>query len=94
MYLTHTVSTKAAIQPLPSPVPHRRILRPLSTSLQKNKFEMAIQRALLVQEIGKPLVLVHDHPIREPGHGQIQIKVTVAGKSDEPTDASAWRYGQ
>jgi NADPH2:quinone reductase len=43
---------------------------------------MAAQRALLVQEIGKPLVLVEDHPIREPGQGQIQIKVTVAGKFD------------
>jgi hypothetical protein len=44
--------------------------------------KMATQRALLVQEIGKPLVLVQDHPIREPGHGQVQIKVTVAGMSD------------
>ena len=43
---------------------------------------MATQRALLVQEIGKPLVLVHDRLIPEPGHGQIQIKVTVAGKSE------------
>jgi NADPH2:quinone reductase len=40
---------------------------------------MATQRALLVQEVGKPLVLVKDHPIREPGQGQVQIKVTVAG---------------
>jgi D-arabinose 1-dehydrogenase-like Zn-dependent alcohol dehydrogenase len=52
---------------------------------------MAIQRALLVQEVGKPLVLVQNHPIREPEHGQIQIKVTVAGKSDDlqkPTNPS------
>jgi hypothetical protein len=41
---------------------------------------MATQKALLVQEIGKPLVLVHDRLIPEPGYGQLQIKVTVAGK--------------
>ena len=44
--------------------------------------KMATQRALLVQEIGKPLVLAEDRPILEPGTGQIQIKVTVAGESD------------
>lgn len=43
---------------------------------------MATQRALLVEEVGKPLVLVHDRPILEAGHGQVQIKVTVAGKSE------------
>jgi hypothetical protein len=43
---------------------------------------MATQRALLVQEIGKPLVLIHDRLIPKPGNGQIQIKVTVAGKSE------------
>jgi hypothetical protein len=50
--------------------------------IAEHQFEMAAtQRALLVQEIGKPLVLVNDHPILEPGNGQVQIKVTVAGKS-------------
>jgi D-arabinose 1-dehydrogenase-like Zn-dependent alcohol dehydrogenase len=43
---------------------------------------MSTQRALLVREIGKPLVLVHDRPIPKAGHGQVQIKVTVAGKSE------------
>ena len=43
---------------------------------------MSTQSALLVQEIGKPLVLVHDRQIPEAGHGQVQIKVTVAGKSE------------
>lgn len=43
---------------------------------------MATQRALLVQEIGKPLGVVEDRPILEPGTGQIQIKVTVAGEPD------------
>ena len=40
---------------------------------------MTSQRALLVQEIGKPLVLVDNHPILNPSSGQVQIKVTVAG---------------
>ena len=43
---------------------------------------MATQKALLVQEIGKPLVLVHDRLIPEAGPGQVQIKVVVAGKSE------------
>jgi hypothetical protein len=47
---------------------------------------MATQRVLLVQEIGQPLVLVHDRPIPEPGRGQLLIKVTVAGKSDQCRD--------
>ena len=49
---------------------------------------MATQRALFVREIGKPLVLVHDHPVQEPALGQVQIKVTVAGKSSA---GAAWR---
>ncbi|KAK5175903.1 uncharacterized protein LTR77_001043 [Saxophila tyrrhenica] len=40
---------------------------------------MATQRALLVEEICKPLVLVHDRSIPTPRSGQVQIKVTVAG---------------
>ena len=43
---------------------------------------MATQEALIVQEVGKPLVLVRDRSVPEPGHGQVQIKVTVAGKSN------------
>jgi hypothetical protein len=45
-------------------------------------FDMATQKALVVQEVGKPLVLVQDRLVPEPGHGQVQIKVTVAGKSN------------
>lgn len=51
--------------------------------------DMATQKALLVQEIGKPLVLVHDRLIQEAGHGQIQIKVTVAGKPETRRSVTA-----
>lgn len=37
------------------------------------------QKALVVTEIGKPVKLVHDQPIPEPGPKQIQVKVKVAG---------------
>ena len=37
------------------------------------------QKALLVTEIGKPLVLSTTHPIPQPGPTQLQIRVTVAG---------------
>jgi NADPH:quinone reductase len=37
------------------------------------------QKALVVTEIGKPVRLVHDHAIPEPGPKQIQLKVKVAG---------------
>ncbi|KAI1337956.1 putative alcohol dehydrogenase [Xylariaceae sp. FL0016] len=37
------------------------------------------QRALVVTELGKPVVLVHDREIPQPGRNQIQLKVTVAG---------------
>ncbi|KAI0477303.1 putative alcohol dehydrogenase [Xylariaceae sp. FL0804] len=40
---------------------------------------MATQKALVVREIGKPLVLVHDRRIPEPASGQVQIKVAVTG---------------
>jgi hypothetical protein len=62
-------------------------------SLPEHQVKMATQRALIVQEIGKPLVLVENHPIREPGHGQVQIKVTVAGKSGACRSQSMHRSG-
>ena len=40
---------------------------------------MSSQTALVVQELGNPLVAVHDSPIPQPGPGQIQVQVTVAG---------------
>ena len=51
---------------------------------------MATQRALVVQEIGKPMVLVSDREIPQPGPDQIQIKVTATGALFEsfPTGAS------
>ncbi|KAF2429455.1 GroES-like protein [Tothia fuscella] len=48
------------------------------------------QQALVVAEIGKPLVKI-TRPIPEPKEGQIQVKVTVAGLN--PHDAKAQRYG-
>lgn len=40
---------------------------------------MSSQKAIVATDIGKPLVLVSDYPIPEPGPNQVQIKVTVAG---------------
>lgn len=37
------------------------------------------QKALLVTEVGKPLQLVTDHPVPQPGPDQVLLKVTVAG---------------
>jgi len=39
----------------------------------------ATQKALVVTEIGKPLVLVEDRSVPEPGPNQVLIKVAVAG---------------
>lgn len=40
---------------------------------------MSTQTALVVREIGQPLAAAHDWPIPQPGPGQIQVRVTVAG---------------
>lgn len=37
------------------------------------------QKALIVTELGKPVTLVNDWPVPQPGPGQVQIKVIVAG---------------
>ncbi len=37
------------------------------------------QRALLVTEVGKPIVLVDDYLVPTPGANQVQLKVSVAG---------------
>ncbi|KAK8036090.1 GroES-like protein [Apiospora rasikravindrae] len=37
------------------------------------------QNAIVVQEVGKPVVLVHHQPIPSPGPQQVQFKVKVAG---------------
>ncbi|KAK8063100.1 hypothetical protein PG997_015197 [Apiospora hydei] len=37
------------------------------------------QKAIVVQKVGKPVVLVHNQPIPAPGPQQVQLKVTVAG---------------
>jgi NADPH:quinone reductase len=49
------------------------------------------QKAVVVTEIGKPVTLVNDWPIPEPGPDQVQIKVTVAGLN--PHDAKSRDYG-
>ncbi|QKX55268.1 uncharacterized protein TRUGW13939_02360 [Talaromyces rugulosus] len=40
---------------------------------------MPTQKAIVVTELGKPVTLVEDWPIPEPGANQVQLKVTVAG---------------
>ncbi|KAJ7323300.1 putative alcohol dehydrogenase [Mycena albidolilacea] len=37
------------------------------------------QRAILVTEIGEPVILVDNHPVPEPGTNEVQIKISVAG---------------
>ncbi|OAP60433.1 hypothetical protein AYL99_05435 [Fonsecaea erecta] len=49
------------------------------------------QKALLVTEVGKPLVLQTDRPVAEPGPGQVLIRVTVAGPN--PHDQKARDFG-
>lgn len=65
-----------------SRLPLSGVLNLTSTFSSNPQIKMATQRALLVQEIGKPLVLVHDRLVPEPGQDQILIKVAVAGGSD------------
>ncbi|KIY01028.1 uncharacterized protein Z520_03694 [Fonsecaea multimorphosa CBS 102226] len=45
------------------------------------------QKALIVTEIGKPLVLQTDRPVPQPGPGQVLLRVTVAGPN--PHDQKA-----
>ncbi|KIW32342.1 uncharacterized protein PV07_03896 [Cladophialophora immunda] len=49
------------------------------------------QKALVVTEVGKPLVLVTDHPVPQPGSDQVLIRVTVAGPN--PHDQKARDHG-
>ncbi|KAI0147351.1 putative alcohol dehydrogenase [Xylariaceae sp. FL1272] len=37
------------------------------------------QKALLIREVGQPVVLTNSHPIPQPGENQVQVRVTVAG---------------
>ncbi|VUC24912.1 unnamed protein product [Clonostachys rosea] len=53
---------------------------------------MSLQRALLVKELGKPVELVHDHPVPLPGPGQVQVQVSVAGLN--PHDQRVRDLGQ
>ncbi|KAK8098158.1 Enoyl LovC [Apiospora kogelbergensis] len=38
-----------------------------------------LQKAIVVTEVGKPVVLIDNQPIPQPGPNQVQIKVSVAG---------------
>lgn len=49
------------------------------------------QKAIVVKELGKPVTLVTDWPIPQPGPNQIQLKVRVAGLN--PHDEKALDHG-
>ncbi|KAK6857853.1 alcohol dehydrogenase- zinc-containing [Apiospora arundinis] len=49
------------------------------------------QQAVVVQEVGKPVVLASDQPIPIPGPRQVQLKVSVAGLN--PHDQKARDHG-
>lgn len=49
------------------------------------------QKAIVVQEVGKPVVLVSNQPIPIPGPQQVQLKVTVAGLN--PHDQKGRDFG-
>lgn len=51
---------------------------------------MSTQAALVVQQIGQPLISIHDFPIAKPGPGQIQVRVTVAGLNPHDHKARDW----
>lgn len=48
------------------------------------------QKALVVTEINKPVVLVTDWPIPQPGPNEIQIKVSVTGINPHDQKARDW----
>lgn len=52
---------------------------------------MSLQKAIVATEIGKPLVLVSDYAVPQPGPNQVQIKVTVTGIN--PHDQKARDFG-
>ncbi|KPI40321.1 Enoyl LovC [Cyphellophora attinorum] len=48
------------------------------------------QRALLVKDVGKPVVHVNDWPIPQPGKDQVQIRVSIAGVNPHVQKARDW----
>lgn len=48
------------------------------------------QKAIIVTEVGKPVTLVHDWPIPEPGTHQVQLKVTVARLNPHDEKSRDW----
>ena len=51
--------------------------------------KMTYMKALVVQEIGKPLVLV-DRDIPQPGKGQVQLEVSVGGLNPHDQRSRDW----
>lgn len=52
------------------------------------------QKALLLKETGKPVVLATEHPIPQPGGNQIQVKVSVAGLNPHDEKSRAYNLFQ
>ncbi|KAK7952891.1 alcohol dehydrogenase [Apiospora saccharicola] len=50
-----------------------------------------LQKAIVVQELGKPVALISNQPIPTPGPQQVQLKVTVAGLN--PHDQKGRDFG-
>lgn len=48
------------------------------------------QKAILLKELNKPVVLVEDWPIPDPGPSQVQLKVSVAGLNPHDEKSQAW----
>lgn len=51
----------------------------------------SIQKAIVVTEIGKPVELITNHPVPQPGPNQVLLKINVAGLN--PHDQKARDYG-
>lgn len=75
-YCTHDHSTFSTLY---NPVIHRIMAPPIT------------QKALLATAVGKPLQLVTNHPVPQPGPNQVLLKVTVAGIN--PHDSKARDIG-
>ncbi|KAH9909722.1 putative alcohol dehydrogenase [Xylariomycetidae sp. FL2044] len=48
------------------------------------------QKAVILTEVGKPVTLVTDWPVPEPGANQVQLKVSVAGLNPHDHKARDW----
>jgi len=66
-------------------------LLPLPCPSVESRMSPQTQKALVVTEIGKPITLVTDWPVPQPGQGQVQVRVIVAGAN--PHDQKARDFG-